>query len=128
MEAHDDNALRSWHFKQLKWSLQALATAASTQRPLFDDARATADELAFDFDHWAFVVRSQYLQDLSRAQADALAAIDRKLMTMSRDGAEFAPDLWTDEALAASVHWVHVRELATSALEAFEWSIQVSPA
>lgn len=128
MEAHDDNALRSWHFKQLKWSLQALAASASPQQPLFDDARVTSDELAFDFDHWAFVVRSHYLQDLSREQADALAAIDRKLTTMSRDGAEFAPDLWTDEALAASVHWTHVRELAISALEAFGWSVQASPA
>jgi hypothetical protein len=128
MGTPENNALRAWHFKQLKWSLQGLATATSGQRPLFPDSVVTVDELAFDFDHWAFVVRSNYLQDLSRPQADALAAIDRKLATMSRDGAEFAPDLWTEDALTSSVHWGQVRELAALALEAFAWTIEGPPA
>jgi hypothetical protein len=127
MARHDDNALRLWHFKQLKWSLQGLATATSEQRPLFPDYVVRVDELAFDFDHWAFVVRSNYLQDLSRSQADSLAAIDHKLATMSRDGAEFEPDLWTDEALGSSVHWANVRELAATALESFGWPIERAP-
>jgi hypothetical protein len=124
MPTGDENALRAWHFKQLKWSLQALATATSGQRPLFPDSAATVDELAFDFDHWAFLVRGSYLQDLSRPQADALEGIERKLATMSRDGAEFAPDLWTEEALTSSVHWAQVRELAGLALDAFGWTIE----
>jgi hypothetical protein len=39
---------------------------------------------------------------------------------MSRDGADFDADLWTDEAIRTSVHWRDVRALAAAALAAFE--------
>jgi hypothetical protein len=126
MAISEEHALRSWHFRQLRWSLQALAAAGSDQRTLFPDHIVTADELAFDFDHWAGVIRSTYEQDLSRPQAESLAAIDRKLATMSREGVEFDLELWTEAALSTSEHWAGVRRLARSALEAFGWTLESS--
>jgi hypothetical protein len=118
----EENPERSWQFKQLRRSLQALAISGSGQRALFSDIVVKADELALDFDHWFAVVRSHYARDLTQAQADALAGIDRKLAIISRDGAEFDVELWTDEALTGSEHWADVRRLAASALEAFGWA------
>jgi hypothetical protein len=115
----DENAQRSWHLKQLRWSLQGLAAAGSEQRTLFPDHAAKPDELAFHYEHWASVVRGHYEGELSPAQIESLAAIDRKLATMSRDGAEFDADLWTEAALNSSEHWADVRRLASSALDAF---------
>lgn len=120
----EEHPLRAWHFKQLRWSLQALANAGSSQRSLFPDRPATADELAFDFDHWGGLIRGQYQRELSRPQTEALAAIDRKIATISRDGAEFGLELWTDSALSASEHWAEVRGLAACALEAFGWTAE----
>jgi hypothetical protein len=122
MAVPEEQALRSWHFKQLRWSLQALAAAGSAQRPLFPDSVVTADELALDFDHWAEVVRGNY--ELSTLQTDSLAAIDRKLATISRDGDEFDVELWTDAALRTSEHWAGVRRLAAAGLEAFGWPVE----
>jgi hypothetical protein len=124
MAISEEHALRTWHFRQLRWSLQALAAAGSDQRPLFPDHIVTADELAFDFDHWAGVIRSSYERDVSRPQAESLDAIDRKLATMSREGVEFDLELWTEAALSTSEHWEDVRRLATSALEAFGWTVE----
>jgi hypothetical protein len=115
----DENPQRAWHFKQLRWSLKALATAGSLQPSLFPDQVRTPDELAFDFDHWLTVIRSHYETELTAAQQDALSAISRKLATISRDGAEFDVELWTDAALTTSEHWDDVRRLASLALEAF---------
>jgi hypothetical protein len=115
------DAQRSWHFRQLRWSLQGLAAAGSPQRKLFPDQAATPDDLAFDFDHWASVIGANYDADLSPAQREALSAIERKLATMSRDGAEFDVDLWTEAALRGSVHWADIRRLAGEALDAFGW-------
>lgn len=117
-----EDAQRGWRFKQLRWSLQALADAGSGQQSLFPDRRVTADDLAFDFDHWSSFVEGTDAGELTGAQADALAEIRRKLATISRDGAEFDVELWTDAALATSEHWADVRSLAAAALEAFGWS------
>jgi hypothetical protein len=119
----NDTAQRGWHFKRLRWSLQSLAAAGSEQPTLFPEHMMKADDLALDFDHWASFVRATYERDLSAAQADALAAIDRKLSTMSREGAEFDLDLWTDAALRTSELWADVRLLAAAALEAFGWPV-----
>ena len=124
MAMPEENPLRSWHFKQLRWSLQCLAMAGSDQRTLFPDYVVKADELAFDFDHWAFAVHSNYGSDLSSFQTDSLAAIAQKLATISRDGAEFDAELWTETALSTSEHWADVRSLAASALEAFGWPVE----
>ena len=118
----EEDALRAWHFRQLKWSLQSLARAGSPQRPLFPDQAVNADDLAFEFDHWAPLIRGLYDAELSAPQCEALAAIASKLATMSRDGAEFDLELWTEAALSASEHWADVRRLAAGALDAFGWS------
>ena len=118
----EDDAQRSWHLKQLRQSLHGLAHAASNQPALFPDSVASADDLAFGYDHWSDLVRGAYGSDLTRAQTDALDAIDRKLATMSNDGAEFDVDVWTDAALSTSDHWANLRKLAALALEAFGWT------
>jgi hypothetical protein len=118
----EDTPPRSWHLKQLKWSIQGLARSDSDQQMLFPDRRLEPGELALDFDHWASVIRNQYSEELTPLQLDALAAVEQKLATMSRDGAEFDVDVWTDAALKTSEHWAEVRRLATAALEAFGWA------
>jgi hypothetical protein len=121
-----DDARRPWHLKQLKWTLQSLAQAGSVQPTLFPEQAPNADDLAFSFDHWTSIVRQNYGAELSGDQNAALDAIARKLATMSRDGAEFDADLWTEAALATSEHWADVRRLASSALNAFEWVVNAS--
>jgi hypothetical protein len=118
----EDNPQRTWHFKQLRSSLRSLAAAGSGQPSLFPDQTRTPDELAFDFDHWLDVVRSNYEGELEAAQAEALDAIAKKLSTMSRDGAEFDVDLWTEAAFGTSEHWAEVRRLADAALKVFDQS------
>ena len=121
-----DDARRPWHFKQLKWTLQSLAQAGSVQPTLFPEQTPNADNLAFSFDHWTSIVRQNYGPELTPDQGAALDSIATKLATMSRDGAEFDADLWTEAALATSEHWADVRRLALSALDAFQWVVDGS--
>jgi hypothetical protein len=123
-DERENEALRAWHFKQLRWSLQALASAGSTQRELFPEHAQRPDELAFDFDHWLDLVRGLYAADLTPAQHEALSAVESRLATMSRDGAEFDLDLWTDAAVANSEQWIDVRRLSAAALVAFDWAFE----
>ena len=116
-----DPILRAWHFKQLRWSLQALARAGSQQPALFPERAESADELAFDFEHWADLVGDVYAAELSAEQQAGLSAIRDKLTAMSRDNADFDLDLWTDSALRGSEHWVEIRAMASDALKAFDW-------
>jgi hypothetical protein len=118
-DAPDESTLRAWHFKQLRASLRSLTASASDQPALFPEFVATPEELALQFQHWASVVRSAYDDELSEAERDSLAALDSKFVRMSRDGAEFDLDLWTDTALKSHGHWSDVRALAAAALEAF---------
>jgi hypothetical protein len=115
---------RSEHFRHLRWSLHALAMAGSEQQMLFPLHIVKAEELASDYDHWSAVVRSHYESELPESQLASLDAIDKKLAIISRDGAEFDLELWTDAALRGSEHWAEVRALAASALEAFGWPIE----
>jgi hypothetical protein len=115
---------RTWHFKQLKWSVQALALRAPEQLVLFPDFVATTDELALELDHWATLVLDSYRNDLTDQQADSLKALHQKLATMSRDGAEFDADLWTETALGSNVHWQEVRGLAIAVRDVFGWSVE----
>src|SRR5918996_1329516 len=115
------DAERSSCFRQLKWSLQSLAMSGGEQPLLFPDYAPKPDDLAFEFDRCSSTVRDTYGADLTTAQLDALSAIHTKLATMSRDGADFDADLWTEAALASSEQWADVRVLASAALEAFGW-------
>jgi len=123
----DETTARSWHFGQLRWALQVLALPAQDQVRLFPNWVVKADELALDLDHWALVVCGNYAQELSQEQSGALAGLNERLNAMSRLGAEFQEDLWTEEALSSSPHWAHVRQLAADALVAFGWSVESPP-
>jgi hypothetical protein len=118
---------KSEHLKQLRWSLQALVRAGSEQRTLFPDSVIEAEDLASDFNHRASVVRGTHEDELSQEQADSLAAVEEQLNTMSRYGAEFDVELWSEAALANSEDWDDVRRLATAALEAFGWPLDREP-
>ena len=99
--------------------MRSLAAAGSDQRTLFPDDVVQPEQLGLDFSRCARIVRSDDESDLSEEQVDALAALEQKLVTMSRDGAEFGAELWTEAALRTSEHWADVRKLALSALAAF---------
>ena len=126
-ESPDTERRRAWHYRQLKWSVQALALRAPEQLVLFPDFVATADELALELDHWATLVLEKYPDELSGSQAETLKALHQKLETMSRDGAEFDADLWTEAAMGSNVHWQEVRALAIAVRDAFEWSADSAP-
>lgn len=113
-------------FRQLRSSLEALATSPSEQPALFADLVAKADELALDFDKCAAIVRGRDDSELSEAQLAALAAIDRQLATMSRLAAELDADMWSEAALKHDENWVQIRELSAVALEAFGWAEEPS--
>jgi len=97
----NDDALRSWHFLQLRRSIEALASDASEQLLLFPGDTTSVSHLAFTFEHWADMMRTHYDAELSATQHDALRMIAGQLALMSRDGTEFDPVLWTDEARRA---------------------------
>jgi hypothetical protein len=46
---------------------------------------------------------------------------------ISREGAEFDLELWTDAALRTSEQWAGVRLLAVAALDAFGWPATAVP-
>ena len=118
----DDEPSAESRFDALRRSIRALARAGSEQPMLFPEPAATPGDLAAAFDRWSALVLEygdDRLTDVRRATLHAIAA---KLATMSRDGAEFDAELWTDAAMAASEHWADVRRLAAAALDAFEWA------
>jgi hypothetical protein len=117
---------RTWHFKQLRSSVEQLVASGSGQKPLFPDLAVTADELALNFDHWATLVREEYDDDLTDGQRASLAALAETFDRMSRDAADFDADVWTETALKASEHWASVRRLASAALDAFGWTAEAS--
>src|SRR5262245_63674176 len=115
-----DDGLREAQFKQLTASLKALASEPSDQLALFPQSMSKASDLASRFDDSARIVCSEYQSDLSPLQIEALANLVEWFATMSRDGSEFDPTLWTDEAVRSSEHWREVRLLARAALDVFD--------
>jgi hypothetical protein len=105
--------------RELTRVLRQLADAGSAQAALFPDDAVSPGELVRDFDQRAQVVRETREADLSASQSETLTALEQKLSTMARDGAEFDADIWTDEALRTSEHWAEVRALAAAALDEF---------
>ena len=105
--------------RQLRWSVQALADAGSSQAPLFPDRMTGPEELASTFDQRLAAVQIEGADPLTALQSSSLDALASKLSTMSRDGVEFDAELWTDRALRTSEHWTEVRRLAEAALDAF---------
>ena len=127
IDSPDAELRRAWHFKQLKWSVQALKLRVPEQLVLFPDIVSSARELALEFDHWADVIWENYGEELTEPQMAALRTLEGKLRTMSHDGAEFDADLWTDAGLRANVNWDEVRRLAAVVLDAFDWSADSAP-
>jgi hypothetical protein len=101
-------------------SLKALASEPSDQLALFPESISKASDLAARFEDSMRAVLDEGAGELSRAQGDALEALGHRLAIVSRDGAEFDADMWTDEALRTSVHWRDLRALARAALDTFE--------
>lgn len=110
--------------RELMHVIRQLAHAGSGQPALFPDENVSAGELVRAFDHRALAVRDSYDDRLSPSQLESLTALEKKLSTMSRDGAEFDADIWTDEAVRTSNDWAEVRRLATITVEAFSESAQ----
>ena len=115
-----DDARRDSCFRQLTETLRALASEPSDQLALFPDSVTRAGDLVVRFDDSFRALAEDYASELSRSQADVLDRLKHQFATMSRDGAEFDADLWTDEAIRTSVHWREVRALAGAALAAFD--------
>lgn len=116
-EDDSDNPLR-----ELTRVIRRLADAGSGQPALFPDENVSAGQLVRAFDQRALAVRESYDERLSPSQIESLTALEKKLSTMSRDGAEFDADIWTDEAVRSSEHWAEVRSLAATAVDAFSES------
>ena len=115
----DDEATgRIAAFKQLEASLRALSMSSSDQLTLFPEHVVTAEELALRFDHAWTAVRAAYEEELSDSQNRAVSAVERELDAISRDGADFDVELWTEVALRTSQQWVSIRRLAHDALVA----------
>ncbi|MBA2304733.1 MAG: hypothetical protein H0W08_19160 [Acidobacteria bacterium] len=123
----NDQPEKESQFRNLKWSLQALAVPPSEQLALFPDYAAKVDDLAVDFDKWASVIRTNYETDLTSTQTESLTAIERRLSLISRLGTEYDPDIWTEAALGKDEYWAAIRTLAATALEAFGWSVESPP-
>jgi hypothetical protein len=101
-----------------------LAADSTAQLSLYPDYVDVAEELALDFDDWFRVVSQD---QLSEEQVRALDAIDDHLTAMSRGGADFAEEVWCEEALRDHARWSELRVLAIAALVAFGWPIEVPP-
>jgi hypothetical protein len=110
--------------RELIHVIRRLAAAGSGQPTLFPDENVSAGELVRAFDQRALAVRDSYDDRLSPSQLESLTALEKKLSTMSRDGAEFDADIWTDEAVRTSEHWAEVRSLAAAALDEFSKSVE----
>ena len=103
---------------RLKRCLEALTTAGAEQQPLFPEEQLAPEALAAEFDRAMSAVERVGSDELTPEQSDAIDRVADKLLTISRDGADFDADLWTDSAVQTSEHWREVRALAASALAA----------
>jgi hypothetical protein len=105
--------------RELVHVIRRLASVGSEQPALFPDVNVSAIDLVQDFDQRLSVVREENDAQLTPSQRESLDHLEQKLSTMSRDGAEFDADIWTEEAVRTSEHWADVRSLASAAVDAF---------
>jgi hypothetical protein len=103
---------------RLERCLEALAATGTEQQSLFPDEELSPGALAAQFDRAASTAQRIATGELTAEQADAIDSVSDKLLTMSRDGADFDADLWTEGAVQTSTHWREVRSLAAAALQA----------
>jgi hypothetical protein len=118
---------RAQALQELCWSIQALALPAADQLALYPDFTCKADELALDFDTWQAVVQGNFGDSLSESQRVGLDTINDRFISLSRNGANYYPDFWTESALFNDANWVEVRRLAHAALDSFGWQLNHPP-
>ena len=102
---------------RLERCLEGLTATGTEQQPLFPDEEPAPQAVAAEFDRAYSTVQRIAADLLTPEQSDAIARVAEKLQTISRDGAEFDADLWTEGAVQTSTHWREVRILAAGALE-----------
>jgi len=117
--ACDDGVL-----SRLRHALQALALPAESQLGLLPAFSGGADEFALNFDQWSRAASADRAIRMSRAQRDALKAVEGLLDRMS---GEKNAHLWTMGALRSNREWTRLRKAARGALEAFGWGLEVPP-
>ena len=107
--------MRYWEGR-LNWIVRALAQAPAEQRRLVPDFADAAEDLAVEFE--ASLVGAQNAKEPS-VDDPALVALNEEIDRLS---AADDASLWTDEALASSPSWEHVRSLARAVVKALGWA------
>ena len=113
------------YLEVLRERLEALALPAAAQLELFPAFVPTAGEIVVAFSNLD-IVRNPPKDGLDDRQRALVAAVDAQLSAMweqEQNGAE----LWTDYALRFRPEWKEVRRMATEALHAFGWTLEVPP-
>jgi hypothetical protein len=101
--------------RQIKVALETLASPADKQLAYVRGLGVGNDELALEFDDVSGTRRTLLADGtIDRDQADAIAAVERRLTSITRAGAA----RWTDIAITTGEDWREVRELAVAALGA----------
>ena len=99
--------------ERLVITLRALGASPDEQIERFPNVVARPDELALDFDDAYLLLQQCQQLDLSAAQRDAVADVDRLLAQMT--GPERRA-LWTEAALRRAPEWGRIRSAARTAL------------
>ncbi|ELU8149946.1 hypothetical protein SD224_001873 [Listeria monocytogenes] len=102
--------------KRIIENLEEFSMPAKQQMEKLKDFVVT-DELASDFSDIA-IQYAKILFDngwLTKEQLDMFLVVDKKLEGMSNN-----EDLWSDEALEASIEWAECREQGKEILKTFE--------
>lgn len=104
----------------LRNSLLALAASPEVQDSLYPDFTAKGDELVLDFGESFETVE---LCKLTTAQAEALKSLDNFLTAHS--GEAFS-DMYLDvHSLYSDPRWDEIRKLASVAIEALGWPVEL---
>jgi hypothetical protein len=114
-------------FEHTKEALQLLACPAQLQIRLLPEFVSVADELALDFNHWQSILLSNFSSELTQQQIAHLTAIDGEFDQLSREGARYDPEFWTNDALQTSSKWNSLRQMAVQVLHSFGWPVTTPP-
>jgi len=119
----DAGVNRDWAFRELKYSLQALAVPAADQIRAQTPACVVQDELLLDYDHSYEVLSQHFGSELTGEQRTALRRVHEH------------SDQWTEqdnagdplEDLARRPFWVTMRSFAAEALARMRWPVEPPP-
>ena len=99
--------------RQLKMALETLSLGPDDQLEYVRQLGTDVDELALEFDDIGGTRGKLLFEGSMRLdQSDAIAAVDRQLLSMTRAGAA----RWTEEAVRNGEDWAELRRLAENAL------------